>query len=515
MSLTPVQTSYPGVYVVEVPSGVRTISGVAISITAFVGRALRGPVNDPVTIHTYGDFERIFGELWTESHLGYSVQDYFRLGGGSAIIVRAHKTKTNDTAKLSVGTGNAELKLQAASPGAWGSNLIATVDKDTADPTNTSLFNLTVSDTGRDFTEVFRNVSFNPANARSVDRVLAGSSTLVRVVTPLPTAALGSATAASAPTTGGNDGDPITKDEINDGAGMQANKTGMYALEKADLFNMLVIPPYEGTGHVGERNIANSVVTNAMAYVEARRAVLILDPPTAWSTKALAETNAVLAPYNRGDHAAVYFPRINQPDALHDGQVAQFAPSGAIAGLIAATDASRGVWKSPAGLDTALSGVASLAIPLTDLEIGDLNPLGINCLRMAPGAGHVVWGARTRDGSDRLASEWKYLAVRRTALFLEESLFRGLQWAVFEPNDEPLWGQIRLNVGSFMNNLFRQGAFAGRSPRDAYFVKCDRETTTQNDINLGVVNIQVGFAPLKPAEFVVLRLQQMAGQINA
>jgi uncharacterized protein len=182
--------------------------------------------------------------------------------------------------------------------------------------------------------------------------------------------------------------------------------------------------------------------------------------------------------------------------------------------VIAATDARRGIWKSPAGLDAGLDGVASLAIPLTDAEIGALNQLGVNCLRLAPGAGHVVWGARTRDGDDRLASDWKYLAVRRTALYLEESLFRGLQWAVFEPNDEPLWAQIRLSVGAFMNNLFRQGAFQGTSPKDAYFVKCDRQTTLQNDINLGVVNIQVGFAPLKPAEFVVLRLQQMAGQVN-
>jgi phage tail sheath protein FI len=144
-----------------------------------------------------------------------------------------------------------------------------------------------------------------------------------------------------------------------------------------------------------------------------------------------------------------------------------------------------------------------------------LNPLGVNCLRSLPAAGRVVWGARTTRGNDLLADEWKYLPVRRLALNIEESLFRGIQWVVFEPNDEPLWAQIRLNVGAFMQNLFRQGAFQGQTPRDAYFVKCDKETTTQNDINLGVVNIVVGFAPLKPAEFVVLKLQQMAGQVAA
>ena len=151
---------------------------------------------------------------------------------------------------------------------------------------------------------------------------------------------------------------------------------------------------------------------------------------------------------------------------------------------------------------------------LTDPENGELNPLGINCLRTFPATGTVVWGARTLQGADRLASEWKYIPVRRTALYIEESLFRGTQWVVFEPNDEPLWAQIRLNVGAFMQNLFRQGAFQGQTPRDAYFVKCDKETTTQNDINLGIVNIVVGFAPLKPAEFVVIKLQQIAGQID-
>jgi len=159
--------------------------------------------------------------------------------------------------------------------------------------------------------------------------------------------------------------------------------------------------------------------------------------------------------------------------------------------------------------------VSQLGVPLTDSEIGELNPLGINCLKAVAGVGRVVWGARTLAGDDRLASQWKYIPVRRLALYIEESLYRGTQWVVFEPNDEALWAQIRLNVGAFMHNLFRQGAFQGKSPADAYFVKCDGETTTQNDINLGIVNILVGFAPLKPAEFVIIQIQQMAGQIQS
>jgi Bacteriophage tail sheath protein len=159
-------------------------------------------------------------------------------------------------------------------------------------------------------------------------------------------------------------------------------------------------------------------------------------------------------------------------------------------------------------------GAPALSVPLTDSENGQLNPLGLNCLRSFPLSGRVVWGARTLRGADRLADEWKYLPVRRTALYIEESLYRGTQWVVFEPNDEPLWAQIRLNVGAFMQGLFRQGAFQGTTPKEAYFVKCDKESTTQNDINSGVVNVVVGFAPLRPAEFVVITVQQLAGQIT-
>ena len=214
-------------------------------------------------------------------------------------------------------------------------------------------------------------------------------------------------------------------------------------------------------------------------------------------------------------NAAVFFPRLRQVNPLRDNQVENFVPCGAVAGLFARTDTQRGVWKAPAGLEATLVGVPELSVSLTDAETGELNPKGINCLRAMPAAGRVVWGSRTRGGDDRLTSEWKYIPIRRLALFIEESLYRGTQWVVFEPNDEPLWGQIRLNVGAFMHNLFRQGAFQGSSPREAYFVKCDKETTTQNDINLGIVNILVGFAPLKPAEFVILKIQQMAGQIEA
>jgi phage tail sheath protein FI len=503
-----VQLSYPGVYVDERPSGVRTITGVATSITAFVGRAPRGPVNKAQTVTSYADFERIYGGLWLDSTLGYAVRDFYQQGGTIAVIVRVHKAAADDVATFSVGAAPALLELRASSPGAWGARLTATVDRDLGPNAAADLFNLTVADPGRK-TEVFRNVSFLPASPRRVDIVVANESTLVEVVAPLPAGPPANAPATGAVTDGsGNDGADVDADDYTTGTDFRLNKLGLYALEDVDLVNLVVVPPYTDDGEV-----QSAVLSDAIAYAHERRAFVILDPPKSFTTVE-ATTTAVNAITTSRD-AAVYYPRIRKPDPLRDNQLATFAPAGAIAGVIARTDATRGVWKAPAGLDARVDGVSELSVPLTDLEIGRLNPLGVNCLRFAPGAGHVVWGARTRDGNDRNASEWKYVPVRRTALFLEESLYRGTQWVVFEPNDAPLWAQIRLNVGAFMNNLFRQGAFAGTTPKEAYFVKCDAETTTQDDVNLGVVNIIVGFAPLKPAEFVVITLQQLAGQTGS
>ncbi|MEO6421292.1 MAG: phage tail sheath C-terminal domain-containing protein, partial [Candidatus Nitrotoga sp.] len=312
----------------------------------------------------------------------------------------------------------------------------------------------------------------------------------------------------------GNEGAVITDNQISL-ASLEATKQGIWALQKADLFNLLCVPPL--TREPGG-DVNSQTRSAAAAYCLARRAMYIVDPLMAWDEPSdltgASGLDSVGWGLARSANAALYFPFLRLPDPLQENRLADFAPCGAVAGVMARTDGQRGVWKAPAGNDATLNGVAELTVKLTDGENGQLNPLAVNCLRSFPVTGRLVWGARTLRGADQLASEWKYLPVRRTALFLEESLFRGSQWVVFEPNDEPLWAQIRLNLGAFMQNLFRQGAFQGRSPREAYFVKCDRETTTQNDIDLGIVNIVVGFAPLKPAEFVVIKLQQIAGQIQ-
>ena len=516
----PSTLTFPGVYIEEIPSGVRTIVGVATSITAFVGKALRGPTDQPVVINSYGDFERIFGGLWVDSYLGYAVRDFYSNGGSQAIIVRLHQGGT--PAEITVGG----LPLVATNVGKWGNNLEVTVDHKTKDTTNTNQFNLKIAEMDpltnpkqAVRVENILNVSIDKSDPRYVPLVLKDDSLLVdvkkdnsgnpTVPNARPSEATFKATAGS-----GADGGDLDKDSFTGGT-TATDKAGLFALENADLFNLLCIPPYKSNG-----NVETALVVEAAAYCEKKRAMLIIDPPTTWDTVTEVIGNPTANPptgimvFGTSQNAAFFFPRLRQPNPLRENKLEDFVPCGAVAGVFARTDAQRGVWKAPAGLDATLVGVPQLTVSLTNEENGQLNPLGVNCLRTMPAAGRVVWGSRTRKGNDQLASEWKYIPVRRTALFIEESLYRALQWVVFEPNDEPLWAQIRLNVGAFMNSLFRQGAFQGQSAREAYFVKCDKDTTTQNDIDRGIVNILVGFAPLKPAEFVVIKLQQIAGQIQ-
>lgn len=551
----PTTLTYPGVYIEEVPSGVRTIVGVATSITAFIGRAIRGPVDDPVTINNFGDFERLFGGLGIGYPMSYAVRDFFLNGGTQAIVVRLYQAPAAGNGNGDATPGSATidangLALEAASQGGWANELRVRVDHDVPEPgegephplpwvdafglDSDDLFNLTVRDTAKGAQETFRNLTVEES-PRRVDRVLAEQSSLVRVsgeppesipdayaeITDENSTKVWTDNTLSSPVEKDNQDPPKPTGKDSERfetlgnyqvASSRANKTGLYALEKADLFNLLCIPPDTRGG-----DLPATFWSTALSYCQERRAMLIVDPPEGWKSASAARDrldgdlglNGLVA-----RNAALYFPRVIEADPLRDGQLDTFVPCGVVAGVMARTDATRGVWKAPAGIDAALRGTRGLAVKLTDGENGMLNPIGINSLRSFPITGRVVWGARTLRGADQLADEYKYVPVRRLALFIEESLFRGTQWVVFEPNDEPLWSQIRLNLGAFMQNLFRQGAFQGSSPRDAYFVKVDNETTTQNDINLGIVNIVVGFAPLKPAEFVVIKIQQIAGKIE-
>jgi phage tail sheath protein FI len=499
--------TYPGVYIEEIPSGVRTIAGVGTSITAFVGWAARGPADRAQRILSFQDFVRHFGGLDRRSLLGYAVQHFFANGGQDAYVVRL---AAND-ADVASATIDGRLTVDASSAGGWANDYAIEIRGRTDDPTTTR-FRLAVlyapSGAPPAVVEAFDNVSILASDPRFVGSVLASQSAFVRASLIGTPTARPADTAAGTPAalTGGSDGTVLDPNAAGfEGALVPVSGTGgIFHLDRIDLFNLLCVP--------GETT--PSVVASLQKFCRDKRAFLIVDSPRD-ATLASMQTGPDTAMTGAdGLNSALYFPWVRAADPLNENRVGEFPPSGFVAGVYARTDGTRGVWKAPAGSDASVSGATGVVLPLTDRENGTLNPRGINCIRVLPVYGTVVWGARTLHGADERGSEWKYVPVRRLALFIEESLFRGTQWVVFEPNDEPLWSQIRLNVGAFMQTLFRQGAFQGASPRDAYFVKCDKETTTQNDINLGVVNIIVGFAPLKPAEFVVIKIQQIAGQVQ-
>ena len=746
----PITPTYPGVYIEEVPSGVRTITGVSTSVTAFIGGAKRGPVNKAVRILGFADFERRFGGLSRSSEMSYGVRQFFNNGGTEAWVVRVAQNATAASRTLQRTAAPSDvLVVTAKDSGSSGNEIRLIVDYATSNPLST--FNLTVVYKPADnpsgaITEVYENLSMNSGDARYVESIVNPASQLVTVkrFAGIETSATGNGVSRSAPLTDPdwktldathnqfrisvNGGDPQTitittpvtaanlgafagtitgitgavislsgadrlaftssvpgekssvrilpgvvndasvklklgvanggeetdavatirpnpgpaagtfegaqiinatlnglpsagkttfrisvdggvtrsvtmtipgapfttpaqlaaaietavraadtssegykkltvvavpnagnteaklrftsgskgagssvvitagaTDDMASTAGLltgtstpgvditlqngtevdfnpaspfnaviasRAARTGIFALESVDLFNILCIPGVSDGATIAE----------AAAYCQERRAFMIADPPRGLSPDQM-ESLVTSTSVPKTNYASISYPWVQIADPLNNGALRSVAPSGTLAGVFARTDATRGVWKAPAGTEANLVGVQAADYVLSDRENGILNPRGVNCNRVFPVYGAVSWGARTLQGDNAFASEWKYIPVRRLALFLEESLYRGTQWVVFEPNDEPLWAQIRLNVGAFMQNLFRQGAFQGRSPREAYLVKCDKDTTTQNDINLGVVNVLVGFAPLKPAEFVFIRIQQLAGQI--
>lgn len=518
----PVQRQFPDTNIDELPTGVRTVMGVATSVTAFVGYTSRGPEHTAVRCRSSEDYERRFGGLEQESELAFAVQQFFRNGGREAVVVRVPRVGATraaatlfDAAPEEGTTPRMGLVLEASGSGAWGNSLSVAVDHDEA--IDDSSFNLTVSDVARGTLEQFTGLSVDPTSRRNAVAVLNDAehgSVLVR-------ARVGTADAARPVTPH----DPIALSQGAEGTalpgtdelvGSKTAFTGMQALHHVDQFNLLCVPDATRAEPGTPQRLAEGLdhdvlVAAAYALCVERRAMLLVDPPPDVADPDRAARWITTLP-TKGPDAIALFPRVHVADPTDALRVRTVAPSGSVAGMYARIDATRGVWTAPAGTEARLVGVSDVVHGLTDDQLGALNRLGLCCLRSIRDVGTVCWGARTTDGADGRGSEWKYVPVRRLALFLEESLGRGTQWAVFEPNDEPLWAQLRLSVSEFLHGLFRQGAFAGVKPDQAFFVTCDATTTTRGDIDRGVVNLLVGFAPLRPAEFVVLRIQQTAGQ---
>ncbi len=521
----PVTVSYPGVYIEEIPSGVHTITGVATSIAAFVGWAPAGAIDQAELVLSWQDYARSYGGLDARSKLGYAVSQFFANGGSQAYIIRlVFKDAVAANTSLSVSGGTSpSVVITAANPGAWGNNYGILIKNQVVGGTATGRFRLQVayapSGASPTVVESFENLSLvspDPGGRYLADILAAQSNYVTATITGSPTSFPSDITTPQMLGTGtgnavGADGtvlapsSPGTQGNFENALLPTSGTGGVHFLEHVDLFNLLCIPGLVDPATIGSLE----------TFCRQHRAFMIVDCDSGDTVSSLQKSGGPNSSMTGADgiNAAFYFPWINAPDPLNQGGIGPFPPCGFVAGIYASTDGSRGVWKAPAGTQASLSGVIGTAITLNDADNGLLNPVAVNCIRTLAVYGTVVWGTRTLQGNDEIGSEWKYVPVRRLALYIEESLYRGTKWAVFEPNDEPLWSQLRLNVGAFMHDLFRKGAFQGQSPKDAYFVKCDSETTTQSDINLGIVNVLVGFAPLKPAEFVIIQIQQMAGQI--
>ena len=496
----------PSVYVEEVPSGVRSIQGVSTSVAAFVGRCRRGPVDTPTSIRSFHEFEAIFGGLWKRSELPYAVSDFFENGGKEVLIVRIANSAT--IARFSLPSSRIKespLLVEAANPGTWGKRLVVSLSHAVD---NRAFFSLTVYDPDSKRSETFAKLSVRPKSKYFIAKVLKQSSDLIRVVREnrkwkVPRSRPAAQRKASGVPGYGADGRSLGVDNFSS-ARLKRRRKGLYALDRANIFNLLYIPPYKTN-----RSIDRALVRDAAAYCERAKAFLILDPPSAWSdAQAAASQPQALA--TSSANAAVFFPRIQKRDALDPQSLRIAAPGGSIAGIFARIDSTRGVWKAPAGVK--VMGADDLTLALSSADQSLLNPQAVNCLRRFPNRGILLWGARTLSGRNATPSEWRYLSVRRLALFIETSLERGTQWAVFEPNDAKLWSSIRASVSLFLQQLWRAGAFQGSTPKKAFFVRCDRSTMTQADIDAGRLAIHVGFAPLKPAEFVVIQLSQKTAQ---
>ena len=520
----PPTLTYPGVYIEELPSGVHTITGVATSIAAFAGWAPQGSVTKAVLVESFADYARQFGGLSSGNYLGYAVSHFFANGGQQAYIVRLVATTADTpgaasfaaTASGSVST----LTLFASSPGQWGNNLKITVMPSTLDPTRFSVMVQLVSGSQTITLENFSNLSVSPTDPQYVVNVIDSDSNYITfidpTITPPPTPAVpvlpGATTTANLGTsTVGVDGSVLVPATDGNFELALLSATGGFGINLLNpiFFNLLCVPAETDP----------TTVKGLQTYCAGKQAFYLIDPPQLANVAGLAAsgpagTGGVSIVGPDAANAAYYFPWVSAPDPLTGNRPALFPPCGYVAGIYAKTDASRGVWKAPAGVDAGLTSEMGLQYVLNDLDNGRLNIQAINCLREFKVYGDVVWGARTLAGNDQAGSQWKYVPIRRLALYIESSLYEGTQWVVFEPNDERLWSQIRLNVGAFMQGLFLQGAFQGTSPQQAYFVKCDAENNPQSSIDMGIVNILVGFAPLYPAEFVVIQIQQMAGQLQ-
>jgi phage tail sheath protein FI len=474
----------PGVYVEEVSSGIKPIEGVGTSTGAFVGLAERGPIKKPVLVTNWTQFTTTFGGFIENGYLAYAVFQFFNEGGTKCYVVRAAKGTAEQLKKAEKAIN--DLIVRASSEGDWGNAVKIKIEDETAAPgaqPRADYFKLTVLYKDKEV-EVFDNLTMDETKD---DHVVKRVTSRWIGVEDKGNTRPANGTESLA---GGAAGVTVAS---TDWAGPDGF---INAFDAVDDVNIVAIPDAQGDHLVSQA---------AYSYCQNRKdCFFVADTP-----KSLGAQEVLKFRMDKGFNSsfgALYWPWIAMADPLSPtGKTKLVPPSGAVVGTYSHTDVVRGVHKAPAGIEEGyLNSAADVERFVTKGEQDTLNPVGVNVIRSFPGSGVVLWGARTLSRDP----EWKYINVRRLFLFVEESIDEGTQWVVFEPNSPVLWGRVKRNITAFLTRIWRDGALFGTTADEAFFVKVDAENNPQEVIDAGQLIIEVGIAPVKPAEFVIIRISQ-------
>lgn len=479
----------------------RAIERVPTGMAAFVGRTLKGPVHQPVAVGSFAEFQQTFGGLWQPSTLSYAIEQFFENGGRRALVVRVVNSAHPPTITLP-GVAGVALRLVALNPGSR-EYLRASVDYDGLAEAESDRFNLVIqrvrsaaSELIED-QEIFRRVSVLPDSGRYIVDVLL-ESRLARVTGTVPTqrparsaSAPGAAIGYAVSNPDGDDGAPLTDYDV---IGSAIESTGMFALQGAERFNLLCIPPLTRDSDVGL-----STLLVAARFCRERQALLVVDPPSAWLSARTALDSLRIWPF-RSDSAVMYFPRIQAFDRLR-GRVETFASCGAAAGMIARSDETWPVWAAAETEESILRPGLRPAVPVSDADRVRLAQAGVNTLISVRPNVRTPLSPRTLTSGGCAVSDWKYLSARRLALFVAASIEAGTRWVVFEKNGPATWERARAQAESFLDELAEQGAFVGNAPDESHFVIGDERVNRPQLVAEGKVNLLFGFATSKPGEF--------------
>lgn len=503
--------SYPGVYIEEVPSGSKPIEGVGTNIVGFLGETERGPTN-PRLVTSWFEYQRIYGTYFgLTNYLPYAIEGFFRNGGTRCYIARVVSSGVSKASLTLKANNTAALVINAIGEGAWGQRIAIRTKRNTDNKT----FNLTAfywkntitaafnpdDKTNKNLTqpavaEEFRDVSFEKNSPNYFKTIVNRNSNLITISDPTTSnPAIPDDTANDIPVLLGKITGTETSPTLNDFKGdstlTAGCKRGLLSFEDIGDISILYIPNMLGISGLHEALIAQCE--------KLRYRFAIIDAPKGTQNPSIITKCGMSTKY-----AALYCPWIKIIDPLSSSEIL-VPPGGHIAGIYARSDMEKGVHKAPANL--VVLGAEGLEYVFGKSVQDAIDSIGVNCIREFLGRGIRVWGAKTLS-SDTL---WKYVNVRRLFIFLEKSIENGTQWVVFEPNNEKLWAKVKQTISNFLATVWESGALMGATPKEAFFVTCDRTTMTQNDIDNGKLIVVIGVAPLKPAEFVIFRIAQWQG----